>query len=96
MSLWLSEELLSHFGAHQLAAPINLIVDGTMSALTMVASMNIANANPNPICLIITTLAMPNAPNTTTMIAAAPVMSIPVFCKPLATANVLSPVFSHS
>jgi hypothetical protein len=30
------------------------------------------------------------------MIAAAPVISLPVFCKPLATANVLSHVRSHS
>ena len=85
-----------HAGDRQFHLPINLIVAGTTSARTIVASIRIAKARPSPICFNITTDERPNALNTTTIIAAAPVISLPVLCNPFATAKVLSPVLSHS
>ena len=62
----------------------------------MVASIATAIASPMPMALMITTSARPNAMNTVNMTAAAPVMSRPVFSRPLATAAVLSPRRTYS
>jgi hypothetical protein len=80
-------------GKHE---PIRRIAEGTTRARTNVASMRMAKARPNPICLMMTMDDKPNAEKTTTMMAAAPVIRRPVRCSPFATASVLSPVRSHS
>ena len=72
------------------------MIDGTMRMRTMVASTAIAIASPTPMALMITTLARANARKTATMIAAAPVISLPLFSRPIATAAWLSPVRLYS
>src|SRR5437879_5429440 len=83
-------------GAHQFARPRRRIVAGTTSARTRVASRSTAMVSPMPTDLMITTSASANAMNTPTMIAAAPVMSLPLRSRPIATAPTLSPVRRYS
>jgi hypothetical protein len=78
-------------GAHQFQSPISRIVAGTSSPRTIVASIRTARARPNPILLMITMSATMNAPKTTTMIAAAPVITVAVRSSPRATAAVAEP-----
>src|SRR6266540_147555 len=72
-------------GAHQLRSPRRRIVAGTTRARTSVASIATARAIPRPMALMSTMSASPNAAKTPTMIAAAPVMSRPLFSRPIAT-----------
>ena len=63
----------------------------------MVASTMTAMPMPMPMALIIVTeLATPKPKNTPAMMAAAPVMSRPVWARLCTTASSLSPVRSHS
>ena len=72
------------------------VVDGTISTRTSVASSATASAIPTPIAFTNTTSASENAANTATMMAAALVMSRPLFSSPSATDFVLSPVCRYS
>ena len=58
--------------------------------------MMIAITMPTPIILMKTMPEVAKAPMTTTSSPAALVMMRPLFCSPMATAAVLSPVWSHA
>ena len=58
--------------------------------------MAIATARPTPIDLMITTCASPKAMKTVHMMAAAPVISRPLFSSPMATPAWLSPSRRYS
>ncbi len=55
---------------------------GTMMVRTTVASMRTATARPKPICWNTTSSPVAIPPNTQTMMAAAPVMMLPVRPRP--------------
>ena len=84
----------SQRGRYQLTLPSSAMLDGTSTERTIVASRKIATARPKPICCISTRLPAANAPNTATMISAAPVMIRAVACRPTATDSRFSPVWS--
>ena len=72
------------------------MVAGTSSMRTMVASRKIAVARPTPISLMVRSFSSRKLPKTTTMIAAAAVMTLAVAARPSATDVWLSPVRVHS
>ena len=63
---------------------------------TIVASRRMAAARPVPISLNVRSFSRMKLPKTTTMIAAAAVMTLAVAARPSATDVRLSPVRSHS
>ncbi len=81
-------------GAHQLARPSSRMVAGTSSTRTIVASTIRATIMPTPISLMNVMPEAENAPTTMTSSRAALVITPPVRWRPLATAAVLSPVWS--
>ena len=76
----------SHLGIHQLRSPSSCITAGTSTIRTSVASRKIAEASPMPNSLRKTSGAARKARKTTTMIAAAAVITRAVFARPSATA----------
>ena len=86
----------SQRGSHQFRSPSSSIVAGTSSIRTMVASSRIAVARPVPISLSTRSFSSRKLPKTTTMIAAAAVMTLAVAARPSATDVRLSPVRCHS
>lgn len=83
-------------GSHQLAAPSSSMTAGTSTIRTMVASIRTAAARPSPICLTETFAPSMTDRNTTTMIAAAAVMTRAVLARPVLTAPVVSAVRTYS
>ena len=69
-------------GDHQLRSPISVIVAGTSSVRTTVASTRTATAMPMPSCLISTSSPAAKPANTMTIRAAADVMIPPVRSRP--------------
>ena len=86
----------SHFGNHQFFEPSSSIVAGTSNMRTSVASSSTASARPEPNSLTIRLSSSRKAPNTTTMIAAAAVITLAVAASPSATEFTASPVRSYS
>ena len=71
-----ASSLSSQRGSHQFLSPSSSIVAGTRSMRTMVASKRIAVARPVPIIFIVRSNSSMNDPKTTTMIAAAAVITL--------------------
>ena len=69
---------------------------GTSSMRTIVASRKIATARPVPIIFMVRSNSSMKLPKTTTMIAAAAVITLAVAARPSATDVRLSPVRRHS
>src|SRR6185437_16735018 len=82
-------------GAHQLARPSSRMVAGTSRIRTTVASRISAVIMPTPISLMNVMPEAENAPTTMISSRARLVIRPPVRCRPLATAAVLSPVWSY-
>ena len=96
-SMWtLGRIRLSQRGIHQLRSPSSSIVAGTSSIRTMVASISTAMERPRPNSLTTRSDSPMKLPKTTTMIAAAAVITRAVEANPSATEARLSPVRSHS
>ena len=72
------------------------MVAGTNSMRTMVASTSTALARPTPNSLTRRSVSPMKLPKTTTMIAAAAVMTLAVKARPSATEPLLSPVRTNS
>ena len=72
------------------------MVAGTSTIRTMVASSRMAVANPTPIIFMVRSNSSMKLPKTTTMIAAAAVITLAVAARPSATDRRLSPVRRHS
>ena len=68
------------YGSHSL--PSNSMLLGTSTVLTSVASRNTATASPNPICSLMVVSPVANAPNTATMMRAAPIIIAAVHRSP--------------
>ena len=83
-------------GAHQQSSPSSFIVAGTSSMRITVASRMSAAIMPNAMYFIITISDSPNAPVTTTRIAAAAVMMRPVCAVPTRTASVVLAPFCRA
>jgi hypothetical protein len=79
-------------GRYQLARPRSLMLAGTKTIRTIVASRRTASPRPKPICCRPTKSPAANPQKPATMMRAAPVMSLPVARIPKATDSVLSPV----
>src|SRR5918995_2632507 len=86
----------SHPGIHQFARPMSCITAGTSTIRTTVASTRIAVAIPTPISLRKTSVLKTKARKTTTLIAAAAVITRAVFARPSETALCVSPVRWYS
>ena len=71
-------------------------MDGTISIRTRVASMAMAVASPRPKSLTTRLSSSTKLPNTTTMMAAAAVITRAVAARPSATELTASPVRSYS
>ena len=69
---------------------------GTSTMRTIVASRKIAVARPTPMSFSDRSFSNRKLPNTTTMIAAAAVITLAVAARPSATDLRLSPVWCHS
>ena len=78
----------SQRGTHQFAEPSRLIVDGTSTIRTSVASMNTAVARPRPNILTVTSSVATKARNTLIMISAADVITLAVVARPSTTLRV--------
>ena len=81
-----SETRRRNRGDHQLARPSRVIVAGTRSIRTSVASMSTATAREKPTSLITSSSPATNPANTTMTISAAEVMIRPERCSPSQTA----------
>ena len=84
----------SQAGVHQLRSPSRLIVAGTRTSRTTVASSRIATPSPKPSILIRVPDSVTKPRKTSTMIAAAAVMTPLVAASPRATLPRASPVRS--
>jgi hypothetical protein len=77
---------LSRFGRYQLRLPCTVIVAGSSTARTRVASIWIAAARPTPSCFIDWSPPVANIANVITITAAALVIATAVLLIPCATA----------
>src|SRR5690242_11227120 len=74
-------------GSHQFHSPRSFMDAGSRTALTMVASIRIAEARPTPACLTSNWLRVPKIANTPTMTSAALVTTPAVRVTPYVTAS---------
>ena len=86
----------SQAGIHQFQRPSIVIVAGTRTIRTRVASRAIATAIPTPSCLTTTSTSVAKPRKTATMIAAAAEITRPVEESPRTTLPWASPVSSQS
>ena len=86
----------SQAGSHQFQRPSMVIVAGTRTIRTAVASSTIATAIPKPSILTTASASVAKPRNTATMIAAADEMTRPVEARPRTTLPRASPVRSQS
>ena len=86
----------SQAGSHQFHLPSSVIVAGTRTIRTTVASRTIATAMPKPSCLTTVSASVAKPRKTTTMIAAAEEITRPVAARPRSTLAVASPVCSQN
>jgi hypothetical protein len=86
----------SHAGSHQFARPSSVMVDGTSTIRTIVASTSTAVARPSPIIFVAGSSSSTNPMKTQIMMSAAEVMTRAVDAMPRMTAAPLSPVRTYS